>query len=497
MERIRQVQHSASRSVRYDGADETDKVVALGGLGPLAEYADCLGLTSGMATAVPYSGPGIPVVDRGGLLVHSLLMLNAGGDCCTDLGMLQAAGGVLGDVGSDTTFRRMIADLAKTPGSTGAIDEVMREIRTRVWAEHGWSDPGRRVLLDIDATLTRVHSEKEDAKGNYKRGFGFHPVACFADCSGEALAVEHRPGNAGANTIADLVGIIDAGLDALPESVAQSHRPGAVTADATSEILVRSDSAGHTLGFLWDMWDRNLRFCVTGRSNNILSSVILGFDENTNWENALRPRGVDWDGNDSDVDARKAQVVEVTDDPAITKWVGLNERPKDDLDVRYPPGTRIVIRREPLHPGAQQRMFDTNGWRHTIIICDLPDDSPAEIDRLQREHAHVEENIKRLKTTGLDRFPFPDTARNKVWTAMVGWAHTLCRWFLLDLLAGTEFEHAHPKKLRRCLFGTPAILRVRNRQTWTLWPKHWPWNPQLRTAGRRLRTMNTPTPLRV
>ncbi|MEZ5374113.1 MAG: transposase [Microthrixaceae bacterium] len=145
---------------------------------------------------------------------------------------------MLGDVGSDTTFRRMIADLAKTPGSTGAIDEVMREIRTRVWAEHGWSDPGRRVLLDIGATLTRVHSEKEDAKGNYKRGFGFHPVACFADCSGEALAVEHRPGNAGANTIADLVGIIDAGLDALPESVAQSHRPGAVTADATSEILV-------------------------------------------------------------------------------------------------------------------------------------------------------------------------------------------------------------------------------------------------------------------
>jgi hypothetical protein len=38
------------------------------------------------------------------------------------------------------------------------------------------------------------------------------------------------------------------------------------------------------------MSDRNLRFCVTGRSNNILSSVILGFDENTNWQNALRPR---------------------------------------------------------------------------------------------------------------------------------------------------------------------------------------------------------------
>ena len=497
MERIRQVQSSASVSVRYDGVDETDKIVALGGLGPLAEYADRLGLTDGFASAVPYRGAGMPVVDRGGLLVHSLLMLNAGGDCCTDLGMLQAAGGVLGDVGSETTFRRMITDISKTPGSVGAVDDVMREVRTRVWAEHGWSDPGRRVILDIDATLTPAHSEKEDAKGNYKRGFGFHPVACFADCSGEALAIEHRPGNAGANTIADLVAIIDAGLDALPETVAQSHRPGAIAAEATNEILVRSDSAGHTLGFLWDMSDRNLRFCVTGRSNNILSSVILGFDENTNWQQALQPRGVDWDGNDADVDARKAQVVEVTNNPAITDWVGLKKRPKDDLDVRYPPGTRIVIRREPLHPGAQQRMFDTNGWRHTIIICDLPDDSALEIDRLQREHAHVEENIKRLKTTGLDRFPFPNTARNKVWTSMVGWAHTLCRWFQLDLLAGTEFEHAHPKKLRRCLFTTPAILRVKNRQTWTMWPKGWPWNPHLRTAGRRLRTMNTPTPLRI
>ena len=160
----------------------------------------------------------MPVVDRGGLLVHSLLMLNAGGDCCTDLGMLQAAAGVLGDVGSDTTFRRMIADLAKSPGSAGAIDHEMRQVLTRVWAEHGWSDPDCRVPLDIDATLTRVHSEKEDAIGNYKRSFGFHSVACFADRCGEALAVEHRP--------------------------------GAVTGDAVNEILVRSDSAGHAHGFL-------------------------------------------------------------------------------------------------------------------------------------------------------------------------------------------------------------------------------------------------------
>ena len=59
MGRICQVQHSASESVRYDGEVETDKIVALAGLGPVAEYADRLGLTGGFAGAVPYSGPDV------------------------------------------------------------------------------------------------------------------------------------------------------------------------------------------------------------------------------------------------------------------------------------------------------------------------------------------------------------------------------------------------------------------------------------------------------
>jgi hypothetical protein len=361
---------------------------ALSPLGPirhagcvLAGYADRLGLTAGFAGAVPYRGPGIAVVDRGGLLVHSLALLNVGADCCTDLSMLQAAEGVLGSVGSDATFWRMVADFVNAAGgSTSAVDEVICAVRTRVWADHGWSDMYRRVIQDIDATLTPVHSEKEGAAGNYERGFGFHPVACFADCSGEALANEHRPGNTGANTVADLVGIIDAALDALPEGVARSDRPGAISAEATNEILVRSDSAGHTSGSLWDMRDRNVRFCVTGRSNSTLSSVTLGFGHNTNGQKALRPRNVDRKADDPDVDARPAQVIEVTDYPTIDKWLGLKDRPKDDLDVAYPPDTRVIIRREPLHPGAQQRMFDTNGWRHTIILCDLTGDTAAEID---------------------------------------------------------------------------------------------------------------------
>src|SRR5690606_332182 len=54
-----------------------------------------------------------------------------------------------------------------------------------------------------DATLVTCHSEKEQTAATYKRGFGYHPLLCFLENTGEALAGVVRPGNAGANTAAD------------------------------------------------------------------------------------------------------------------------------------------------------------------------------------------------------------------------------------------------------------------------------------------------------
>ncbi len=57
------------------------------------------------------------------------------------------------------------------------------------------------VVLDIHASLVLIHSENNAGTGpNYKGGFGFHPLFCFADATGETLAAVLRPGNAGANT---------------------------------------------------------------------------------------------------------------------------------------------------------------------------------------------------------------------------------------------------------------------------------------------------------
>ncbi len=85
--------------------------------------------------------------------------------------------------------------------------------RTR--ARAAGAPPGQ-IVLDIDSTLVTSRSEKEGAAPTYKRGFGFHPMLCYLGATGEALAGVLRPGNAGANTAADHIGML---VDALDQAV--------------------------------------------------------------------------------------------------------------------------------------------------------------------------------------------------------------------------------------------------------------------------------------
>ena len=80
------------------------------------------------------------------------------------------------------------------------------------------------MTIDVDATLITAHSEKEKAAGNYKHGYGFHPLGAYADETREALAMLLRPGNAGSNTAADHVTVIDRALAQIPAEQIETHR---------------------------------------------------------------------------------------------------------------------------------------------------------------------------------------------------------------------------------------------------------------------------------
>jgi hypothetical protein len=91
-------------------------------------------------------------------------------------------------------------------------------------------------------------------------------------------------------------------------------------------------------------------------------------------------------------------------------------------------GTRLIVRREPLHPGAQHSLFPSTNYRYRGHWTDQHGDAVT-LDVTMRAHAHVEDHIRRLKDSGLCRFPFRDLDANRAWLATVCHADGLVRWF--------------------------------------------------------------------
>src|SRR5207253_1201187 len=111
------------------------------------------------------------------------------------LGAVREQDALFGPVASDSTAFRVIARVAADPALLDALRAAHARARDHFWNLHGAPE---RLTIDIDATLITAHSEKEHASGNYKGGYGFHPLHAYADETREALGAMLRPGNAGA-----------------------------------------------------------------------------------------------------------------------------------------------------------------------------------------------------------------------------------------------------------------------------------------------------------
>ncbi|WP_376746039.1 IS1380 family transposase [Aciditerrimonas ferrireducens] len=336
-----------------------------------------------------------------------------------------------------------------------------------MWARSAATTRTAAVTLDLDASLVEIHSEHKDGTGpTYKGGFGFHPMFCFADATGEALSGLLRPGNAVANSIEDHLAVLDTAIDQLPAWVAAGHRPGDDPSSVARALRVRADSAACSATLAAGFWERNVGFLVTARSSRAIAAAIsrvVDDGETAGWVPALGQ-----DGNQRD----RAAVIEVTDLVDLSGW---------------PAGTRLIVRREPLHPGAQTSLFPSLEFRYWGHYTDQAGD-PAVLDADMRAHAHVEDHIRRLKASGLERFPFANLDANRAWMASVCLAADLVRWFQLLCLTG-PIAAAEPKTLRWALWHTPGrLVRLARRHVVRLL-EHWPTTPDLLDAYGRIATI--------
>jgi hypothetical protein len=439
------------RRFTVDVVPDGDGLVSHVGAALLAEAADRLGLTDALSRALAPMRERRGRHDPGRVVRDLAVMLADGGDCLADLRAVRDQQPLFGPVASDATAFRVIDRIAGDSALLGALRAARARARAAAW------DAGaapERIVIDIDATLITAHSEKDGAAGTFKRGFGFHPLLAYLDESREALAGVLRPGNAGANTAADHIDMVDLALEQLPRQVVEQ-----------AQIVVRTDSAAATHELTDGLRVAKINFLMGLDLTAGVREAILGLPEQA-WRPAVRQDGGTREG---------AWVAELTDHLDLSAW---------------PEGARVIVRRERPHPGAQLSFTDHDGHRFLATLTDVAG-NPVELECLHRARASAEDRVRNGKQTGLENLPFRDFDHNAVWLELSLIAQDLIAWTQALTLTG-DLAVCEPKTLRYRLLHTAARVAFHARRATLRLQRTWPWADALAAAFARLLALPPP-----
>ena len=215
-------------------------------------------------------------------------------------------------------------------------------------------------------------------------------------------------------------------------------------------------------------YEGNLRFSFGYELTEQVRAAILHSLGQDAWVPAL-----DQDGTVRE----NGEVVEITQLLDLSSW---------------PEGSRVIVRRERPHPGAQLSFTDRDGYRFQAILTDQPDSDISIIERRHRQRARVEDRIRDDKDTGMAKLPFKAFALNEVWVEIVMLADDLLVWTQALVLEG-DLAKAEPKRLRYRLLHIAARLAFSGRRGKLHLPAAWPWTQALKAAFEKLETLPAAT----
>ena len=250
--------------------------------------------------------------------------------------------------------------------------------------DHG-IDAEHPLVIDLDATLVTAHSDKESGGPDVQAWLRVSPVVRLRrsrrrPAPGEPLAILLRPGNAGSNTAADHMAVLADALAQLPWQ--PGYRVG-------RKVLVRADGAGGTHEFL--NYLARPTPVVLGRVHPVRRRRRSpGPDPRGGWTPAYDADGQVRDG---------AWVAEVTGLLDLSGW---------------PPGMRVIVRKERPHPGAQLRFTDRDGLRLTAFATNTTRGQLPDLELRHRRRARCEDRIRNAKDTGLANLPLHGFAQNRI-----------------------------------------------------------------------------------
>jgi hypothetical protein len=446
-------------------------VVSHAGAELLREVAAATGLVDAWDSALIDTYRAMPVKHFPGQVLADLAVAVAdGAKSISDLAGLRDAPGLFGPVASTSTAWRALDRVSEV--HLGRLRAGRATARAAAGAAGAAPDLSGELYLDVDATIVIAHSEKEQAAPTWKHTFGFHPLVCYLDrpdvSSGEALAGIVRAGNAGSNTTADHIAVLDLALANLPAE-AQPGRPDG------PRLIARSDSAGATHGFAAACRDRHVGFSFGFAVTEAVRAAIKAIPDAA-WYPAIETDGDERDG---------AWVAELTGHLDLSAW---------------PVGSRVIARRERPHPGAALSLFDTiEGLRHTAFLTDTapdsidtaPDSIDADVAGLElrhRQHARIEDRIRQAKAAGLRNLPCKAAPENNAWLEVVLAAADLVCWSKLICFADIPaIARCEIDTYRYRILHMAARLTRSGRRLNLRLDQNWQWAKTLAAGFDRLR----------
>jgi hypothetical protein len=452
------------RSSRVKVSADGKGVVSHAGVGLLREMAEETGLVEAVTDALIDTYAGVPVHPPGRVFTDLAVAIADGADAVSGIAVLRAREELFGAVASTPTTWRVLDRIDEA--HLDRVRAACAEAREQAWAAGAGPDLTGELAMDFDATITIAHSEKENAAATWKHTFGFHPLLCWLDrqevAGGEALAGLLRAGNAGSNTAADHIRVLDMALAALPECA----RPRPDDPDGP-RLLARSDSAGATHAFAAACRDRGVRFSFGFPVDTRIQAVVDLIPDQC-WAPAINTDGSVRDG---------AWVAEATGLVDLAAW---------------PDGSRLILRKERPHPGAQLTFTDADGHRVTALLTDTPPGQipgqAAGLELRHRQHARVEDRIREAKATGLRNLPCRAFAENAAWLQAVLVAVDLVCWTKLICFTDTPtLARCEIAAFRYRVLHVAAALAHRGRDLHLRIDETWRWAKQIAAAFTKLR----------
>jgi len=380
----------------------------------------------------------------------------------------QGLHGPAGSVASTPTIWRVLDAVAHTPGMLAKIRLARAEARDRAWLARGELTgtelPGSRaagttisqVVIDLDATLVIAHSDKEGARGNFKGGFGYHPLGAWLDNTGEALAALLRPGNAGSsNTAADHLTVVDWALTQLPDR--WRGKP----------VLIRADGAGYSHAFISALSQQGLEFSV---GYPVTETVLDAIKKVPKWAWQVA-------SNADGLLREPADVIDITHMLDLSKW------------TRSCPDMRVIVPGAPASRGDPGRLRDPR----RLPLPGLHHQHPDRATRVARSPTPGARPRRRPRPDRQGHLPSRHQNINEVWTelALIA-ADLLARAQTMLLTTEPELHRVEPKTLRYRLLHTAARITHGQRKVFLRLAEHWPWALALAKAFQRLRTIPLP-----